>query len=863
MSAMQSYQEVVLPPPQLVEAQPGTGQIAWYDPISYDYEMYAIPQMLPVVILQIPMEMLAMPVMIMESIQYQQETYFNSLAENNLGSVMTDPLLESPSVDQDYTHYEVNNTVVMEEVNMMYMAGNRRRYNTRSQANQQNHLEDVINGVVQDGRMGSSSRSGDIEAGERIGISISDIEEARKEVEDLRRQIEQSKEEYRKLQNNLELANAQVNNGSQELQPTDTQGSQSEGRRGRNKQRTKTQVRENVPSSELIAEIVAMSNNATRPVKYVQPIPKFAGDSARAFDFIRDYERAANINNWDDKRKAQIFESSLEGSAKIWYLGLRDGTDNWQELLELFKRRYFPEDREWSIYEQMVIAKQYFNENAIDFVNRVLKLRKEADCGVSNSRVISIIKRGLRQRDYMLSIINVTDDIDMIIRIFKEIDKRQNHNVHREVHNIRTNKQYVHLRKYGYQFNQKEPLKSNDRYRDRTNNNEQNEKYSKYYKVNNDKSTGKDDFRSYNCFNCDKPGHRYRECNFPKNKRKVQMNHDEYICKKMKHESRNQRPQKGNVETKVNPTINQTNPPNHPNRNPSSSQMMNQLIPELCEPNKTVVKPLKNWLIGSETVRLSSVQLDNIYDHNNKYEQVPMINILFNGQIVTALCDSGSSITAINFDFSRRKKLNLIPWQGTKFRSIDARSFRPKLMTCSNLVRIGHKEHKVDAVLLEELWPTVVLGADALFKFNIITLHTLKTISFMDDPLLEELINLGRFLQNKPINKNLTHEEFGNTEIMLQEGEITPNISYLFNYEQIHEEIPIQENSEILIPDLLPISEIKLEPLTKYIIKLRPTYTIEGRFLTIPNQGFCKNNIVVDPVIIDMQEDLTNQWLLQ
>ena len=84
-----------------------------------------------------------------------------------------------------------------------------------------------------------------------------------------------------------------------------------------------------------------------------EKIRSFSGEileSAKVEDpteWIRDYERACNVNDWDnDRKKIQHFPFHLTGEAKTWYNvwndWMEDAGRTWIEVKGQFLQRFRP-----------------------------------------------------------------------------------------------------------------------------------------------------------------------------------------------------------------------------------------------------------------------------------------------------------------------------------------------------------------------------------------------------------------------------------------------------------------------------------------------------------------------------------------
>ncbi|CAL8077639.1 unnamed protein product [Orchesella dallaii] len=142
----------------------------------------------------------------------------------------------------------------------------------------------------------------------------------------------------------------------------------------------------------------------TEKPKRVAVIPKtFSGSREQDPEkHLKQYERAAACNHWDEATKLLYFPVYLDGTATLWYENfekkLKDnGVElSWLIIPDAFKKGFTTIARADVAERKLHVRKQHVGESAEDYVYEIVDLCRKVDNNMPEDRIVRTTIKGLR-----------------------------------------------------------------------------------------------------------------------------------------------------------------------------------------------------------------------------------------------------------------------------------------------------------------------------------------------------------------------------------------------------------------------------------------------------------------------------------
>jgi hypothetical protein len=125
---------------------------------------------------------------------------------------------------------------------------------------------------------------------------------------------------------------------------------------------------------------------------------KFSGTFSENIDtFLKRFERAAIINEWNDLEKTQYIAVYLEGAALTFYENLQYTTQkiDWPTLENKLRQEFEPTAQKDMIRLMLEKRKQLPDENTISYINEAESLCRRIDKDMSQGEMVRNIMKGL------------------------------------------------------------------------------------------------------------------------------------------------------------------------------------------------------------------------------------------------------------------------------------------------------------------------------------------------------------------------------------------------------------------------------------------------------------------------------------
>ena len=142
------------------------------------------------------------------------------------------------------------------------------------------------------------------------------------------------------------------------------------------------------------------SHNNPRPAIDRQTPPTFNGDRKMAFNWYREFSRVAENNAWDAGHKIRAVPAYLTEKAQTWFYAINHANLQWYEFDTEFKRFYLPEETKYLFMKELNTAKQRNEETGLDYIYRLLELRRRVNTPIDDQQIIHILITGFREKDY-------------------------------------------------------------------------------------------------------------------------------------------------------------------------------------------------------------------------------------------------------------------------------------------------------------------------------------------------------------------------------------------------------------------------------------------------------------------------------
>ena len=506
--------------------------------------------------------------------------------------------------------------------------------------------------------------------------------------------------------------------------------------------------------------------NRIRPAIEKQKAPNFNGDKTIAYNWLREFNRIADANAWDNELKMRAVPSHLEGKAQNWYYAMNRNDLQWPEFEKEFRRAYLPEGMEYTFFNEMQTAKQRHDESGLDFLYRVLELRSRVNMEVTTHQIVLILMKGFHHRSYQqIAAQHLSSTIEEVIEAIKLMDS---------VEDIRKKNAFAQQNNPGPS---QQPAPAS----------EAQPKPPDVGNQNRARSQPKQGFLQY-CANCGKPGHRHMECSIPRDQDRINKFFADLNAKRYG---------KSNLQTNV---ITGANTVESDNQNTSDStpvnvtansvqtvvdNKMNVLESETKTRTKTAkvqtamgrtgepskrVEPESRYKVKTEVVDKSSPVDDESKSSDKTKDKIlresravsvngytsspdwpiqresfpiklyegimpiPNARICVEGYVVQAAFDTGSNKSAINHNFKALLDNPTFQWKYGSCRNFDGSEHLPSELIQKVKVQFNNKEITIDLMVVKDLKPDVVLGMDFLTMADVDILPYIFHITTRDDP---------------------------------------------------------------------------------------------------------------------------------
>src|SRR5688572_7415670 len=156
----------------------------------------------------------------------------------------------------------------------------------------------------------------------------------------------------------------------------------------------------------------------------------YGKDSDDPIDWLKNFERAATANKWDDAdRKVALASAHLRGTAADWFDGKKTdignnfaaGSNNGNNFEDLFKRRFASETRKNQWYHELTTLRQGSDETVDSYVNKFTKLAERVGL-TDNDQKKRMIVMGFLPAYVPLIYSQATDTLDAVIEAARRIE---------------------------------------------------------------------------------------------------------------------------------------------------------------------------------------------------------------------------------------------------------------------------------------------------------------------------------------------------------------------------------------------------------------------------------------------------------
>ncbi|MDD9361718.1 MAG: hypothetical protein PV344_02180, partial [Anaplasma sp.] len=113
-------------------------------------------------------------------------------------------------------------------------------------------------------------------------------------------------------------------------------------------------------------------------------------------DWLNQYDRVANFNNWTPEQRLQNLYFALEGTAKRWFENHEPTLTSWDVCRSELRRTFATQHRRERAEDLLRMRTQGPNETVTSFVEDVLRLSARADPQATDERKLRILMRGVR-----------------------------------------------------------------------------------------------------------------------------------------------------------------------------------------------------------------------------------------------------------------------------------------------------------------------------------------------------------------------------------------------------------------------------------------------------------------------------------
>ena len=162
--------------------------------------------------------------------------------------------------------------------------------------------------------------------------------------------------------------------------------------------------------------------------------PFFGNDDEDPTDWIRNFEIAAEANNWTNERKLKIVPGYLQGLAAYWFEEEADTITRWNatgyadsSFVPCFKEKFSTEEKQNMWHHQLNELRQGPYEKVDFYAGKFKKLLKKVDPGsaLPNSYAVRLFLNGLQKNIVPLVAFSQPDTINKAISTAKQVESGQ------------------------------------------------------------------------------------------------------------------------------------------------------------------------------------------------------------------------------------------------------------------------------------------------------------------------------------------------------------------------------------------------------------------------------------------------------
>jgi hypothetical protein len=153
----------------------------------------------------------------------------------------------------------------------------------------------------------------------------------------------------------------------------------------------------------------------------LEPFSGTASDNAQ--HFLKDFERYAQCEQWDDSFRLAFVSFYLKGNARVWFDNNEHHFTDWAAFSERFKSAYIDEATiKEKAKKELQERAQRPGESCHDYVQVVLRLCREADPAMSESDKVRHIKKGISELMYIVLHFKGVTTVDDVLTSCRDLD---------------------------------------------------------------------------------------------------------------------------------------------------------------------------------------------------------------------------------------------------------------------------------------------------------------------------------------------------------------------------------------------------------------------------------------------------------
>ena len=451
--------------------------------------------------------------------------------------------------------------------------------------------------------------------------------------------------------------------------------------------------------AEAMTVLVEVQKPKAKKALFKEQPMKYNGNVDESVAWLNLYEAAALRNNWDDDDKARHLTSAFEGEAKEWFEGQYYNTiPKWDQFKVDFLKAYKVDGYEHDMRRKFYALRQEYNESPIAFYNRLAKLRHQIEPKPSDGEMIACLKAGLN-RTYAVHVTDkntleeIRDQCDKIFRIQEQSDKARQ------------------------RYQQTQPKRDEQRQKPRHEYGNRGKEFGR--KPNYLQNNGRNESKEFQieCYNCGKVGHRSAVCNakydpvrFRENKERL-----EAARRAAKPEQFERKPLVTH-EAKVFGTNRRRL--NTERKSSNGSEPKGERVNKDRKSSRTFEETYTTAMHAKNTVR---------------------VEVLVNHRKVTALVDTGGSISLVSTDLVCALKPAVSYWGQGSLVGVGGNRAYPHGIVPEATICFLDKAVKIQLTIVEQLEPHLILGIDFIKAMNLVICPGSNVITIAN-PEIEELL---------------------------------------------------------------------------------------------------------------------------